>query len=76
MTMSVTITSNPEEISNISTAIECLDFLFNFTDFPNGEISLEKVKQSRDYLSSLLSILNIKGMSIEDYQSLMNSLDT
>jgi hypothetical protein len=79
MTMSVTITSNPEEISNISTAVECLDFILNFAkssiSYPDSEISLDKIKNTRDYLASLLSILNTKGMSIEDYEALMNALE-
>jgi hypothetical protein len=79
MTMSVTITSNPEEISNISTAVECLDFILNFAkssiSYPDREISLDKIKDTRNYLASLLSILNTKGMSIEDYEALMNALE-
>jgi hypothetical protein len=70
--MSITITSSPDEISKITTAVECLDFILNFSKSSihllNNEISPEQIKSSKDYLSSIISILNTKGMSIEDYE--------
>ena len=78
MTMSVTITSDPDEIANIQTAIDCLNFVSNFATAPidlnTKTIKLQQIKDSLNYLSSILSILNTKGMTIEDYEESLNYL--
>jgi hypothetical protein len=73
MTMSVTVTASPEEISNISTALDAVNFISSIskeTDiyFVDKKITPDDLLKTKNYLSSLLSILNTRGMSIHDYE--------
>lgn len=78
MTMSVTITSDPDETAKIQTAVDCLQFLSNIATAPinlsDKTITIEDIKDANHYLSSILSILNTKGMTIEDYEDSLKYL--
>lgn len=79
MSMSVTVTASAEEIKIISNTLDCLEFVSNMLSqktalsLSNSELSYSDIAEAKNYFSSLLMILNTKGMSLQDYEESLKS---
>jgi len=73
MSMSIMLTSNPEDIDKIKSTILCLDFISSLSE--QSVINISDVNLTHDdilslkkYYSNILNVLNTKSMTIEDYE--------